>query len=104
MANGKIGKRAIVVKSSVPNSRNLMKIFTPLRLASKEEALGSGLKKNQIVWFTDTKFYRYREMNGEFFLSQQKDEYIYDSQIRTLPDLDESEQTVTEKVTELNKE
>lgn len=104
MPNGKIGKRAIVVKSSVPNSRNLMKVCIPLRIASKEEAHGSGLKKNQIVWYTDTQFYRYREINGEFFLSQKTDSYIYDSQIRTLPDLDETEETVTEKVTELNKE
>lgn len=98
MLNGKVGKMAIVVKSNIPNSPNLGKIVTPLRLATPDDIQKIGYIGGGILWNIDTEI-SWLYLDGTL----KKQPFVQDKYIRTLPDLDEDEYTIQEKEIETNK-
>lgn len=101
MPNGQIGKLAIVVKSTVPNSVNLGKILTPLRLATSSDLEQYKLRPvNDICWVVDQTLQFYNTQNQP----TRKVPLVLDSFIRTLPDLDEDTEEYTTNERELETE
>lgn len=111
MPNGIIGKPAVVVSTDIPNSKNLGKILTPISVCTREDRLrllkekfeefGFNYEANEkgLMWFTDNdNIIIYTDLGVEMFACN----IVFDSNIRTLPDLDEDEEN--EIYNELEKE
>jgi hypothetical protein len=85
--NGKPGKLAIVLSSSIIKSPNIGKIILLERIATKEEVIACMYLGDDFVWKVDRMMMWRNLSSGHRFECQ----FMLDSHIKILPDLDEQE-------------